>query len=93
MQGIIFSVGLLLVVSCLSLLQSWHELFFGFKDFGGRWYNKDVGWFQDNFDDELLFSIFQVKMCESDKLHNAEQKLHDTGLQSEKYKNANMNLR
>ena len=32
-------------------------------------------------------------MCESDKLQSAEQKLHDTGLASEKFKNANMKLR
>ena len=34
-----------------------------------------------------------VKLAESDKLQTAEQKLHETGILSEKYKNENMKLR
>ena len=40
-----------------------------------------------------LNQLHMIKMAESDKLLTAEQKLHETGTNAEKYKNANMKLR
>lgn len=34
-----------------------------------------------------------IKLAESDKLQTAEQKLHETGVSSEKFKSENMKLR
>ncbi|XP_057312821.1 protein Spindly-A-like [Hydractinia symbiolongicarpus] len=43
--------------------------------------------------EEELEQTYMMKLAESDKLQTAEQKLHETGVSSEKFKSENMKLR